>query len=196
MSAARRGWIWRAIAAGAMTLAMLGLKRHYAQASVESLAWIMAPTAKLVSLAGGVHFDLERGAGYISREHLFVIAKPCAGINFMVAALGMLGFSSSSRVRDPGTCAGAVVASLLLAYLASVLVNSARILVAIEVGSRAWGSAFWTAARVHRAEGIVTYFGGLVLLHAAVSRVLPLLDRPRRAAAHVYRPDRAERAAS
>ena len=46
----------------------------------------------------GTAFVAVPGEGYVSHERLFVIEKSCAGINFMVAAFGMLVFALLHRV--------------------------------------------------------------------------------------------------
>jgi exosortase K len=155
----------RAAVLAATALAMFALKRHYSTAEVEDLRWILWPTSTLVALVSGSAFEFERGAGYLSRECLFVIEKSCAGLNFMIAALGMTGFSLS---RDAGRArpgAWIVVQSVALSYLAAVVVNTLRILVAIWLGSADLASGFWTAPRIHRLEGIAVYFGGLMVLN-------------------------------
>ena len=70
-----------------------GLKRHYADARADDLAWILSPTARLVGVMTGTTFAPQPGEGYFSRERLFLIEKSCAGINFMIAAFGMLVFA-------------------------------------------------------------------------------------------------------
>jgi exosortase K len=159
-------------------LAMWGLKRHYANAEVGDLRWILWPTGKLVAFATGSPFEFERGAGYMSRTHLFLIEKSCAGLNFMIAALGMTGFALS---RDGGRGVRAVWivgASVALSYAGAVLVNTVRILVAIWLCSANLASGWWTPARLHRLEGIAVYFAGLMVLDL-VARRLAEPGRPR-----------------
>ncbi|HEY2945462.1 MAG TPA: exosortase K [Vicinamibacteria bacterium] len=172
----------RAAVLGMIVLAMWALKRHYASADVEDLRWILWPTGKLVSLAVGSPFEFEHGAGYLSRPHLFLIEKSCAGLNFMIAALGMTGFVLS-RGRERGARTAWIVgASVALSYAGAVLVNTVRILVAIGLGSADLASGWWTAARIHRLEGIVVYFAGLMLLDL-VARRFAAAARPRRCGA-------------
>jgi exosortase K len=154
----------RAAVLAVIALALWGLKRHYADAEVEDLRWIRWPTGRLVALATGSSFEFEGGAGYICRRHLFLIEKSCAGVNFMIAALGMTGLAF---VRAGGR--GAAIAwrlgqGVLLSYAATVLVNTLRILVALWLASANLGAGWWTAARIHRLEGIVVYFAGLLVL--------------------------------
>jgi exosortase K len=155
-----------------LVLAMFALKRHYSTAEVEDLRWILGPTSALVARASGTAFEFERGAGYLSREHFFVIEKSCAGVNFMIAALGMVGFGLSREAGSLGRDASIVARSVALGFAAAVLVNALRILVALGLSSVDPGWGWWTAARIHRLEGVVVYFGGLLALHrlARVSR--------------------------
>ena len=59
----------------------------------------------------------------------------------------------------------AVVQSLLVAYLAAVFVNALRIVLALWLARQGQGGA-----GMHRVSGIVVYFGGLLLLQAALMR--------------------------
>ena len=82
----------------------LALKLFYANASVNDLRWILAPTACLVELVTGETFRFESYAGYMSGDHSFLIAAPCAGVNFLITAFLMLALvrlSSSCRSRCP-----------------------------------------------------------------------------------------------
>jgi exosortase K len=154
-------------------MVMFLLKRHYSTAPVEDLRWILWPTSGMVSLLSGSTFEFEHGAGYLSRERLFLIEKSCAGVNFMIAALGMIGFGLSRDVRDWRPAASIVAGSLGLSYLTAVLVNAARILVAMRFASADLASGWWTAARIHRVEGIAVYFAGLLLLDLVARALAP-----------------------
>jgi len=141
-----------------------GLKRHYADARAEDLAWILAPTSRLAGAMAGTTFMPEPGEGYLSREHLFVIAKPCAGVNFMVAAFGMLVLARLHRIGSLTSAARVLGASLVASYGAAVLVNAARIVGALWLAAHPIVWSAWGAAEIHRLEGITVYFGGLVVL--------------------------------
>ena len=160
----------RAAVLTVIILAMWGLKRHYASADVEDLRWILGPTGRLVAFATGSPFEFERGAGYLSRPHLFVIEKSCAGLNFMIAALGMTGFVLSRDGARGRGAAWIVGASVALSYAGAVLVNTVRILVAIGLSSANLASGWWTPARIHRLEGIAVYFAGLMVLDLVARR--------------------------
>lgn len=161
----------RAVTLASIVLAMWGLKRHYADAGVEELRWILWPTAQIVAAATGTPFEMEPGAGYLSREHLFLIEKSCAGINFMIAALGLTGLVLARERGDGRRDLGNLGRGLALSYAAAVVVNSIRILVAIRLASADLAGGWWTAARIHRLEGITVYFVGLLLLDRVVRRL-------------------------
>ena len=154
----------RALVLVAIATSMFLLKRHYAVASAEELRWILGPTSRLVALLSGTTFEFEQGAGYLSRERLFLIEKSCAGVNFMIAALGMIGFGLSRDVGHRWRAASIVPCALALSYVAAVLVNAVRIVVAMDLASADLAGGWWTEARVHRVEGIAVYFSGLLLL--------------------------------
>ena len=148
-----------------------GLKRHYAEARADDLGWILGPTAGLVGIMTDTAFARVPGEGYFSRDHLFLIEKSCAGINFMIAAFGMLTFALLHRV-GPGISAGLVLAvSLLASYSAAVVINAVRITIAMWLAAHPVALSTFTAQDVHRFEGITVYFGGLVLLYELVQRL-------------------------
>ena len=156
------------VVAGAVLIAW-SLKRHYAGARPDDLWWILSPVARLVGVMTRTSFALQPGEGYFSRDRLFLIEKSCAGINFMIAAFGMLMLAQRHRFGS-GFSAGRVLSvSLLASYSAAVLVNAVRIAIAMWLAAHPVTPL--SAADMHRVEGIVVYFGGLVLLYELAQRV-------------------------
>ena len=160
----------------AVALVAYGLKRHYAGASIDALSWILMPTAHLVGLVTGIAFTAVPGEGYFSAERMFLIEKACAGINFMIAAFVMVAVAGLHRAQ-PGGSTGRVlflrpgfilVASLLASYVAAVIVNTVRIVIALWLAATPLTWTSLTAADIHRLEGIAVYFGGLLALSALV----------------------------
>ena len=145
-----------------------GLMRHYAAARPDDLSWILGPTARLVSATTGETFVLQTGEGYFSRERLFLIEKACAGVNFMIAAFAMLVVALFHRVESRVEAMRVLGASLLASYSAAVLVNTVRISIAMWLASHPAALSAFSAADVHRIEGITVYFAGLVLLYELV----------------------------
>ena len=155
-----------------MTLVIWGMKRHYADARADDLTWILDPTTRLVSVMTRTSFAWQPGEGYFSPDRLFLIEKSCAGINFMAAAFGMLTVGLMHRAASARSAVVVVGVSLLASYSAAVLVNAVRIAGAMWLaGDAAAQSAFITPAGIHRVEGIVVYFGGLVLLYELSQRL-------------------------
>jgi exosortase K len=156
------------------------LKRHYSDARADDLLWILAPTAQLVGAVSGVAFTLQPGEGYFSREHLFLIEKSCAGVNFMIAAFVMLVCALLHHARSLVTVLRVLGISLVIGYAAAVLVNTVRITIAMWLAAHPALLSAFAAADVHRIEGILVYFGGLVALHEMVRRVDRLAPAERR----------------
>jgi exosortase K len=152
-------------------LVIWGMKRHYADAGADDLWWILTPTARVVGAMTGTAFVAVPSEGYVSHERLFVIEKSCAGINFLVAAFGMLIVALLHRIRSglSGFCV--LGASLLASYAAAIFVNATRITIAMWLADRPSALSALTSAQVHRLEGIVVYFAGLVLLCELARRV-------------------------
>jgi len=157
-------------------LMVWGLKRHYAVARADDLWWVLAPTAALVEAMTGAAFTATPGEGYFSHERMYLIQKSCAGVNFVVAALGMLVFTLLHRVGTWRSALLVLGVSLAAAYVAAVTVNSVRIAIAMWLAAHPKGLAAFSAADVHRIEGIVVYFAGLVMLYELARR----LDRAAR----------------
>jgi exosortase K len=150
--------------------AVWGMKRYYADARVDDLWWILSPTAWLVGVITGRAFAFAPGEGYFAPDRLFLIEKSCAGINFMIAAFGMSMFARVHRVGSGASCARVLGTSLLASYAAAVLVNTARIAIAMWLAAHPMALSAFTSAQIHRFEGITVYFGGLVLLYELVLR--------------------------
>jgi len=158
------------VLAGAVLVAF-GMKQYYATAGADDLRWILSPTAQVAGAMAGTSFRWQPQEGYFSRDRLFLIEKSCAGINFMVAAFGMLMFTFLHRAGSGRSAARVLGVSLLASYVSVVLVNAVRIAIAMWLAAHPVARSAVSAADVHRVEGIVVYFGGLVLLHELAQRL-------------------------
>lgn len=149
------------VLAGALALA---LKYHYSRASAEELRWILAPTTWLTALFTSGEFTFRVGEGYLNRQQSVLVSPACAGINFLVVALValMLGFGGRfASFRQKGLwCA----ASLVVAYLSTLLVNALRISLSVAVAHLAVRITGLTFQSVHRLLGIFIYLAGLLAL--------------------------------
>ena len=153
-----------------VALVAFGLKRHYADATTDALSWILTPTAHVVGLVTGVAFAAVPGEGYFSAERMFLIEKACAGVNFMIAAFAMVAFALLHHARSFRGGAAVVGLSLLASYLAALIVNTVRIVIAMWLAAHPVTLSSLSAGEIHRLEGIIVYFSGLVLLHELVRR--------------------------
>jgi len=140
------------------------VKQFYSTASVNHLRWILAPTTLIVELASGSRFNFESYAGYINGDHSFIIAASCAGINFLLTSFLMLALGRLWRNRTRTLSWTFIPLAALTAYIFTVVTNAVRITTALQL--RAWSSQLtWLAPeQVHRVEGIIVYFGFLLLL--------------------------------
>jgi exosortase K len=147
------------------------LKRHYADARAEDLWWILGSTTGVVGFVTGTTFAWQPGEGYFSRDHLFLIEKSCAGVNFMIAAFGMLLLVLIHRAGSRTAGVRVLGLALLASYAAAVLVNAVRIVIAMGLAAHPAALPAFSATDVHRVEGIVVYFGGLCVIYEIVQRL-------------------------
>lgn len=153
--------------------AAFGLKSYYATASPEQLRWILAPTTLLVELISGMGFNFESHAGYLSEDRTFLIAGSCAGVNFLITAFLMLSlrrlwsnWSNSTSKREWLF----VPVAALSAYGATLVANTVRICVALQMRQISFRVDGLKANELHRLEGIFVYFGFLLLLFVITER--------------------------
>ena len=156
----------------------LGMKWYYSAASVNQLRWILAPTTVLVEFITGRHFSFESHAGYMSSDHTFLIAASCAGVNFLITAFLMLALRQLwkdrfKQMRTPWTF---LPISAAVAYGTTVIANTARISIALHM--QGMHLKFWelNPEQLHRLEGIIVYFGFLLMLFVLVERRRRELD--------------------
>ena len=145
-------------------LCALALKSYYARATADELRWILAPTTALVELLSGRRFEFESYAGYMTSDRTFVIAVPCAGVNFLITAFLMLSLRRLWRERFQAIKWRYIPFAAVLAYAATLIANTTRIGLALELRARAVQLSGLTNNQLHRLEGIVVYFGFLLFL--------------------------------
>jgi exosortase K len=143
-----------------VVLCALALKLYYSRATPDELRWILAPTTVLVELLSGKSFAFESYTGYMSSDHTFVIAAPCAGVNFLLTSFLMLALRRLWRERSESISWHVIPMAAGIAYVTTVVANTVRICVALLGVEISW----LTANQLHRLEGILVYFGFLLLL--------------------------------
>ena len=165
----RRRMIW-GVQLAIVALCALALKQYYSTASANDFRWILAPTTLLVELLSGRSFEFESYTGYMSSDHRFVIAVPCAGVNFLIMAFVMLALRQLWRAGFESVSWRFLPTSMAFAYVATLIANTVRICVALEIQRRSVEVSWLTANQLHRLEGIVVYFGFLMLLFVVMER--------------------------
>jgi len=166
----RSKMIWGA-QLGVVLLCALALKSYYSTATADELLWILGPTTALVEMLSSRSFTFESYTGYMSSDHTFVIAVPCAGVNFLLTAFLMIALRRLWRNRFEGVTWRFLPIAAGLAYLATLIANTTRICVALEIQRRAVEVDWLTGNQLHRLEGIVIYFGFLLLLFMLIERI-------------------------
>lgn len=151
-------------------LCALGLKHYYSTASLDQLRWILAPTTWLVQLLSGRSFSFESHAGYMSSDHTFLIAGSCAGVNFLITAFLVLTLRTIWRRRKDSLSWYFLPTAGLVAYLTTIIANTVRICVALELRVFTEEMNLLSAGQSHRLEGIVVYFGFLLMLFLATEK--------------------------
>jgi exosortase K len=147
---------WRIAACVAALTVVVAGKQFYRDASANDLRFILAPTAQLVSWVTGHEFAYEAGQGWINIDVMFVIAPVCAGVNFALAAFLALTLGGLAGMTSLRTTAKRLALAALLAYAGTLVVNTIRISIAVELHR----------PDIHRAQGIAVYLAGLCGLYA------------------------------
>ena len=153
-------------------LCALALKQYYSTATANELRWILAPTTLIVELLSGRSFVFESYTGYMSSDHTFVIAVACAGVNFLIMAFVMLALRRLWNGRFESVSWRVLPISMATAYVTTVIANAMRIVIALEIQRRSVEVSWLTENQLHRLEGILVYFGFLMLLFVVIERKL------------------------
>ena len=156
-------------------LGALTLKLYYSTANANELRWILAPTTLLVELVSGARFEFESYAGYINSDRSFVIAPSCAGVNFLITAYLMLSlrklWTTHSRNQSGNVAWLFIPVAALFAYLATLVANTVRISTALRLQRVPLEFDWLTRDQLHRFEGILIYFGFLLLLYIVSEKI-------------------------
>ena len=177
---------WRVAAVVITLAAVIAGKQFYRTASAEDLRFLLAPTARLVSWFTGGDFVYEFGAGYADYKIGFIIAPPCAGMNFALAAFVTLVFGGLGAITGPRALAVRLAFAAVSTYLATILVNTIRISIAVaQLVRNTTGSSTDVNQPLPMPEGVsdlavgneVGPEPGLIILLVIVGAVLILTQR-------------------
>jgi exosortase K len=153
-----------------VVLCALALKFYYSTATPDELLWILAPTTSLVELLSGQRFVFESYFGYLSSDRTFVIAVPCAGVNFLITAFLMVALRRLWNERVGPRSWYPIPLAAAIAYVATIVANATRIYLALELRAQAVEVSGLTNNQLHRLEGILVYFGFLLVLFVLLER--------------------------
>jgi exosortase K len=145
------------------------LKYHYSIATAGGLRWILEPTRLLVETVTPRTFRFEPYAGYLSDDRSFLIAASCAGVNFLIIAFVML--NGGQLLRERKLTWKHIGLSLPVAYVTTLVANTVRIAVALQMQTYDVRIASFSEEEIHRLEGIVVYFGFLLILFFVTEKI-------------------------
>ncbi len=148
------------------------LKLHFGQADGLQLAWLLRPTAALVALLSGLEFVSHGVEGFHNAARNVLIAPACSGVNFLAICLVTGALPGLMRLRSLAGQLGWLLLIAASAYLLTLLVNTGRILLAIELLQLNVYGELLTRERLHRVEGVVIYYLFLCFFSAALSTML------------------------
>jgi len=157
---------WQIASVVVVLAVVIAGKQYYRGATAADLRWILAPTAKLVSWTSGGHFVYEAGPGWVDPNIRFVIAPACAGVNFALAAFLSLSLGGLRRMTTLRIVSLHLAAAAGLAYVATLVINTTRITIAIAMHRGSLDIGGLDRAEAHRIEGTVVYLAGLIALYA------------------------------
>ena len=146
-------------------LAAYALKSFYSTSTVDELRWILAPTTLLVEFISGERFTFESHTGYMNADHSFLIAASCSGVNFLMISFLLLTLGKLWRESEMRWIFIPIAA--LAAYSTTVIANTVRIAIAMQMHANNFQLGGLDSEELHRIEGIVVYFGSLLLLFIA-----------------------------
>jgi exosortase K len=149
----------------ALLLCALALKYFYSTTGPDNLRWILGPVTWLTSLLSGRTFSFEAHSGYMSSDRTFLIAASCAGVNFLITSFLLLAVKKLWTNRKTGLSWRFIPIAALFAYATTLVANTVRICIALELQRHPLRSDWLDANQIHRLEGIVVYFGFLFFLH-------------------------------
>lgn len=135
----------------------------------EALSWILAPTARLVSILSGISFEHLPHKGYASHFHQFLIAPSCSGIRFMLITFIMLTFSFLYKIKSTWRGSMWFLFSAAFAYTFTIFINSIRIIVSIRLPLYLEDlnliDGWLTPDRLHTMIGTGIYFSSLCTIY-------------------------------
>lgn len=154
-------------------LLFLGLKWMLRGADNDQLLFLLTPVNNVVSLVFNSSSIYSSAQGFFHESLDMAIDKSCAGSHFWLLCFLMLYFSMLPYFRHWSSKWMLLFTSLSIAYLASLFVNSSRIilLIIIENGLN------YIHPIIHQAVGIFIYLSFLILIYLTsiflITKIVP-----------------------
>jgi exosortase K len=140
------------------------LKYHYSVATAFQLQWILQPLAWLTQLVSGLPFIMNDTGEWLNAQNNIAIVKSCAGVNFMLLSF----LVSTWRLRpinDQGnllaSCLYFILLSLIIAWGMTLLINTLRIFITIQLYLHEIGFPGLTSGQIHRLAGVFIFLPAL-----------------------------------
>lgn len=154
---------WAAVICSAVVL-----KYNYSIAAAQDLQWLLAPLAFLTQTLTGMPFDINHAGEWFNDQSAVAIIKQCAGVNFMILSLLVYARRYQQVVESTRRAGGAIAVAgcclilcLAMAWAATLLVNTIRIILAIQLYRHEVTLAGLGPEQIHRIAGVLIYFPAL-----------------------------------
>lgn len=140
-------------------------------ASGAQLCWLLGPVAWLSGILTGINFIFVPVEGFVAQYHNIVINNSCAGLNFMIIAYSLTCYillkdivfkKKTYRIKPFALWSFSFLAS----YLVTVLANSCRIALAINLLNFFKLTGLPAHSQfIHMLEGIFSYLCALIIYY-------------------------------
>jgi exosortase/archaeosortase family protein len=107
----------------------------------------------------------------MSYNRTFVIAAACSGVNFLIISFLVLTIGRLWRHRQRRARWSFIPIAFAVSYATTIAANTTRISIAILLRPFTSGIRLLDAEQIHRVEGIIVYFGFLLMLFIASERI-------------------------
>lgn len=163
---------------GLTLILALGIKFYYRSAETSELWWILAPIQTLVEGLTGYVFIYVPDEGFFNQELNVIIDKSCAGLTFLTICLCLLNFSFLHYLKGFWWKSLGFLSFSLLSYLATLLINSFRIVNIIYIQGWLTQHSPLDSGMLHEMLGIFMYSFFLISLYLGMKYVVNYNYRP------------------
>lgn len=148
------------------------LKFAFRYADTADLVFLLKPVDSLVGLLAGSYSIPHAEGGYFHESLNIIIDKSCSGFNFWVLSFLLFTYLALKYFDRTLSKILTIPASLAVAYLLTVFVNTSRIFASIVVQRQTQSLLASHQRLIHEAIGIITYLSFLVLAYILIEKLL------------------------